>query len=269
MPRVVLDKSALFAAPGEMLAQATKEMEFLLIHPLCYELGTDRQGKANTLIAKARRSVGDKCLPPNAMIIDHELQEGTSGADFLSTSAPRFRLSETAVGDHGELQSFEDEAGWSGSVNPIDEELSVIVKEMADLQQLMAYVEAEVVADPEIVVRARGFWQDFANRHGMTVSPGFRPGPGWLTYGSQLAKDAFWTWKVWKSTRREGVGGAVNTTLDTEYVAYMAIADGVLSSETNFLLPFAWACWPSKREHIYLYSQERRKIERYVPGWER
>jgi hypothetical protein len=99
------------------------------------------------------------------------------------------------------------------------------------------------------------------------MSWGFSPGPGYLGFGIRLSSKCFLYWKLWKYGDAPACPQKpANPWLDTLYVGYMAIADGILSSDKG-QLEMAWVCWPEKESSILYYNRNDNSITRFQPEW--
>ena len=89
----------------------------------------------------------------------------------------------------------------------------------------------------------------------------------WFSFGMALVGEAFRQWKLWKyGDEPADTKKPANPFYDTMYIAFMAIADGIVSADKN-LLKLAWACWPDKREYIYDYDMREHRIIPFQPKW--
>jgi len=118
---------------------------------------------------------------------------------------------------------------------------------------------AEALARPDVrrksMEEARGFAAIAVQRGWINqaqISPSFRPDEGWLSFGIMIAAEGLRLWKLWAHQNRDVV--LPNPFFDAMYVAYVAIADGLLSCDRG-QLGLAWAVWPAKRNGLYYWDQ--------------
>jgi len=114
---------------------------------------------------------------------------------------------------------------------------------------------------------ARKSWSDAGKERGLKVSKKIRPRPSWLCYGLELVSNLALYQKFWRyGDATADKEKPANFGLDFIYVAFLSIADGLLSGDKN-MLRLAWACWPGKRTGLFAYDMETGKITRYSPDW--
>ncbi len=106
-----------------------------------------------------------------------------------------------------------------------------------------------------------------AKGKGLQVSPRFNPGPGWLTFGIDLVARAFFKLRLW-TEKDPGLvqRKSPNPFFDSVYIAYISIANGILSSDKG-LLKLAWACWPEKEKNLYEFDMQTQTIRPFAPSW--
>ena len=110
-------------------------------------------------------------------------------------------------------------------------------------------------------------WSTGGEEHGLKVSSRFKPKPDWLCYGLQVVTELSAYWKAWRYGNDPAhAQKPANFGLDLTYVAFMALAAGLLTAEAS-LLDFAWACWPAKRAGLHLYDMRLQEIIPYRPPW--
>ena len=102
------------------------------------------------------------------------------------------------------------------------------------------------------------------------VAGNLNPIRDWLSFGIILTANVVYflaAWKYGRGDKPSVTKKSVNFSFDVRYMPYIAIADGILSSDKE-QLKLAWALWPEKRESIYYYDQAKHEPEVFEPGWE-
>jgi hypothetical protein len=119
----------------------------------------------------------------------------------------------------------------------------------------------------EIAESARYGYSEFAASEGLTISSAFLPQEDWLSFGMELCISAYKKWKLWR------VGDGIadprkpqNAMFDLRYIASMALADGIITGETD-ILRIAWLCWPEKRKNILRYIGQKGDPITFQPDW--
>ena len=285
---VVIDKSALVAAPPGLLK--TLDFAFLLTDTLLEEIGTEKLGQDKSMsVAEESRANGRiKATLKKAIeeagntwvdrepAIRWELEHGVSAA---VQDAPRFNLVDTALPDmlfcmserYKQCMEYEVRIGRLASTahSPVDEEYFQRIRRFSE-RELFEHLRREYCS-PEgrmrIAKEAKEAIGQGAKERGCQVVPSFDPGPGWLAFGMILSRMVFLPWKFWKygdqpADRRK----PANPWFDTDYIAYMAIADGLLSADIN-QLKMAWACWPEKESSICCLDTQDHTVSQFRPEW--
>ena len=288
MRTVVIDKSALVAAPLGLLK--TLDFAFLLADTLLYEIGTEKLGQDKNLsvaeesrangriratLKKAMEEAGNTWVDRESAL-RWELERGVSAA---VENAPRFNLLDTALpeilscssGLYGQCMEYEVPIGRLASTAhaPADEESFQRVRRLNE-RELFEQLRRDHCS-PEgrmrIAKEAKEAIAQRAKERGYQVVPSFDPGPGWLAFGMILSKMVFLPWKFWRyGDQPADRGKPANPWFDTDYIAYMAIADGLLSADRN-QLKLAWACWPEKESWIYCLDTQDHTISQFRPEW--
>lgn len=287
---IVLDKSALMGAHKCLLKERQSEFAFLLTDTLLFEIGTEKLGQDEALcvagkaprsrritatLKKAMEEAGNTWVDRESAL-KWELERGVSaGVD----DAPRYNLLDTALpeilsisnGLYGQCMEYEMLAGNLASTAhaPGDEAAFKWVHRLSEhaffeqLRRDHCSPEGRV----RIAKEAKDTIGQRAKELGYQVVQGFDPGPGWLVFGMILSKMVFLPWKL-RTYGDEPAdrGKPANPWFDTEYIAYMAIADGLLSADKN-QLKLAWACWPEKESSIYYFDTQDHKISHFHPEW--
>ena len=290
MKTIIIDKSALIGAPKCLLKERQSEFAFLLTDTLLFEIGTEKLGQDKALSAagEAPRSRRITATLKRAMeeagntwvdrksALKWELERGLSaGVD----NAPRFSLTDGALPEimscsTGLYQQCMEQEVLAGNLAstahaPGDEESFQRVRRMRE-HELFEQLRRDNCS-PEGRIRiareAKEAIGQRAKERGYQVVPSFDPGPGWLAFGMILSKMVFLPWKLWRyGDEPADRGQPANPWFDTEYIAYMAIADGLLSADKN-QLKLAWACWPEKESSIYSFDMQDHSISQFRPEW--
>ena len=286
MKTLVLDKSSLWAAPLEFLRELRKSYNFLLTTTLLAELGTEDIVERVSITDEARQSLDkriearfDKAIKAAGNEwLDHieamkwEVTEGRS-ARLAPRVQIRGALEIPKLLDGKTVQNclaFDSaKASFASFAAPVGSESDN--QELADFRKIpeedffcrLAHGLGPVKSPAEIRKTALELAQKGEKRHGWKKSPCFFPCRDWFIYGIALAHMAYLPWKLWKHGN-EVPRKAANAAYDLYYIGFMAIADGLLSSDKN-MLKLAWAVWPDKRQNICEY--EDKKIRVYVPTW--
>lgn len=288
MALLVLDKSAVVAVTKGFLRDQREHHGFLLTNTLLYEIASEKLDERERMAVEQRkkldariaatlakaREAGDEWTERNSALT-WEIVEGTPARnapklvmrdEFTASTMLECTYSvqqECLAQDRqmGKLASFVHE--------PEDEE---IFKELRskDEVSLFHWVETYVSGDElhhTLALETRAGFSQVGQADGLEVSASFLPGRDWLSYGVTLASRAYLPWKFWR------VGDSVadtkkpaNPFFDNLYIAFMAIADGVLSADKN-LLKLAWACWPEKRENMFEYDMSEKQVRLFKPRW--
>ena len=285
---VVIDKSALVAAPPGLLK--TLDFAFLLTDTLLHEIGTEKLGQDKNLsvaeesrangriratLQKAMEEAGSTWVERECAL-RWELEHGVSAA---VEDAPRFNLRDTALPEilsclserYKPCLEYEVRIGRLASTGhaPADEEYFQGVRRLKE-RELFEQLRRDHCS-PEgrirIAKEAKDAIGQGAKERGYQVVTSFDPGPGWLAFGMILSKMVFLPWKFWRygdqpADRRK----PANPWFDTDYVAYMAIADGLLSADRD-QLKLAWACWPEKESLICRLDTQDHTISPFRPEW--
>ena len=290
MPSLILDKSVVVAArAGVLEALRAEQLSFVLTDkPLFYEIATERVGDRALLseqdaqrlhgriaasLAKARKAADEWLEMREAL--RWEMVEGKS-----ARCAPKLVMEQSfSVQDmldivnklKNECLSEEAEMGRLASfVHLPEDDAEFETVRGNDRRTFFDYLEKLLSSPPllkALPVQARSNYVEVAAKRGLTVSPSFIPDRGWLAYGIALANLAYLPWKFW----RVGDGEAdprkpANPYFDILYIACMAIADGIISCDTD-LLRLSWVCWPEKREHILRYHTRTHAPKQFQPDW--
>lgn len=286
MKTLVLDKSAVKAAPRGLLKSLRTKFDFLLSDTLLHEIATekldqrssfseieradlDRKIRANFL--RTIEEAGNLWIDNEAALL-WEIEQGcsakhaprislrvTPSIDMLSEAEKQFCLDDDAR--KGELASVvharEDQQGFQEIRSWGEKKVFCQLREDYSSER----VHNQVARDAK-----RGF-AEIALQRGLKVSPDFTPGPDWFSFGITLASQAYLPWKFWKhgdglADRRK----PPNPYFDMVYVGYVAVADGILSTDKD-LLKLAWACWPEKTGDIYELDMKSHRIGVFKPRW--
>lgn len=283
---LVLDKSAVKAAPRGLLNNLRTDFDFLLPDTLLHEIATEKLDQRDTLSAAARTELDNKIRAnflktieeagnlwlDNETALSWEIQEGraakhapqlslcvTPSIDILSVAERQLCLDDDAK--KGKLMSVvhapADQPGFEEIRSWGEEALFRRLRDDYSSDQVRL----------QVAIDAKNGFSEIALVRGMTVSPAFAPDPGWFSFGITLASRAYLPWKFWK--RGDGPADPKkppNPYFDMVYVGYIAIADGILSADKD-LLKMAWACWPEKESGIYEFDTQSHRITTFNPHW--
>ena len=286
--KIVIDKSALVAAPPGRLK--TLGFSFLLTDTLLHEIGTEKLGQDKNLsvaqksradgrikatLKKAMQEARSTCVDRESAL-RWELERGVSAG---VEDAPWCSLRNTALSEivsfssglYEQCVEYEVRIGRLASTAhaPADEEYFQWLRRLEE-RELFEHLRREYCS-PEgrmrIAKEAKDTFVQGAKERGCQVVPSFDPGPGWLAFGMILSKLVFLPWKFWRygdqpADRRK----PANPWFDAEYIAYMAIADGLLSADRE-QLKLAWACWSEKESSIYYLDTQDHTISQFRPEW--
>lgn len=285
MKTLALDKSALVGAPKDFLKNLQKEFDFLLTDTLFHEITTreleqrqfltaSQKGilarRIETDLAKALTEAGNQWLErPTALF--WEITEGRSAKCAPREKIPSWGSLDELLNQTAEAcRKYDKDAAELGRIpRPAGHHKAYQSLRNCDEQQFFQQLEALSTSQLQIAKRARDFLQLSAERSSLSLSLYSLPRKDWFTYGIQLSFRAFTLWQFWRFWRYGDElkpKKPANPVFDTYYLAFMAIADGLLSSDKG-MLKFAWAIWPEKREHIYYFDQHNQSLVRFEPEW--
>lgn len=288
MNTLVLDKSALVGAPKDFLKNLRKDFDFLLTDTLFHEITTRKLEERQFLsasqkgilarrievdLAKAVKEAGNQWLErPTALV--WEITQGRSAKYALREELPRWGSLDELLDQTAEAcRKYDKDAAELGRIpRPAGHHKADQLLRDCDEQQFFQQLEA-LSTNPtgqfQTAKRARDFIRSSAEDRALQLPLYSFPRPDWFTYGIQLSLRAFTLWQFWRFWRYGDElkpKKPANPVFDMYYLAFMAIADGLLSSDTG-MLKFAWAIWPEKREHIYYFDLNSHKFDRFEPEW--
>lgn len=292
MKLIVIDKSALRAAPRGLLKELQGDFAFLLTDTLLHEIGTEKLRQGATLsteeeahhdriitatMRRAMQEAGNSWVERESAI-RWETEHGVSAA---ADDAPRLSLLDEGLPDilscstelYDKCMEYEMQSGLLASTphEPSEDALFQRIRGFSEakfFEELRRdYCSAE--ERRHIAKEAKETIGQGAKELGYRVVPTFTPGPGWLAFGMILSKWVFLRWKFWRyGDEPADRSKPANPWYDTDYIAYMAIADGLLSADRN-QLKLAWACWPEKESSIYSLNTQDHTISKFRPEWSR
>jgi len=268
MKTIVLDKSALVAAPGTVLGTAKADFQYYLTASLLLEIKTDRRN-IDGLLYKVLACTQDAWLPGPHDLARWEFIRGKPATVFLKRPGVIRNLNSC----YEEPSTTVDVAAYLEPAVRLNSFTVPMQKDISDLQKLQGsqffpwlaeQLQSHPVVSPAYVARLR---IQAAQKQGLCVSPSFCPKPGWYLYGLQLAWNGSRMYKLWaKGNDPMDEAKPENFALDAQYLAVMSVADGLLSNDKP-MLKLAWACFPKKRSSIYTYDQEQQDIAIFYPDW--
>jgi len=281
----VLDKSVLIAAPQDMFEK--QPFSFLLPDILLQEIGTEKEegckdncGSLNerrisSNLKKVMRKVGNTWVDSESAI-RWELERGISASD---KNAPCSNLSDekkimeivSSKDLHHENMKYEDCSARLSSVahSPKDEQSFQDIRQLKETEffRLLRQIFSSPDLQKRITMEVKDIFEKIASKQGWHVSEQFNPDPTWLSYGMILSEMVFLPWKLWKyGDNPAGTRKPANPWFDMKYIAYMAIADGILSADID-QLKLAWACWPEKESSIYYFNTNDHEISQFHSKW--
>jgi hypothetical protein len=115
----------------------------------------------------------------------------------------------------------------------------------------------------EVRATMSGLALEGEKRYGWRKSRHFFPRKDWFIYGIAMSHMIYLPWKLWKHGNNAPTKAA-NAAYDLYYIGFMAIADGLVSSD-KAMLKLAWAMWPDKRQRIYEYRDDQAIV--FTPAW--
>lgn len=284
MKKLVLDKSALVATRRGILSNARLRFAFLLTDTLLHEIVSEKatgrhlldprglgrlEGRIRANIDKIVNEAGNAILQARSAIT-WELATGTPASLCLEDRLPRLESADRFALKHAEDIAQYD-AGFAYLAqfrhHRDDEEAFQNLRKLHGDEDLFRQLESDLQA-LDVACRAKASYSQLGKAEGINIAVRFRPRRNWFCYGMEAASYAFLAWKF----ARHGDGPAdtkkpPNPAFDFTYVAFMAIADGLLSCD-NTMLNLAWACWPDKRANIHWYDAKAHDIVPFLPGWE-
>jgi len=286
MATLVLDKSALRAAPTQCLTALRARHDFLLTTTLLEELGTEGlvervsiNEKAKTKLDKRIEALFERAIKVGEnQWIDHiealkwEVTEGEP-ANLAPRIEVRGKLDIHKILDDRTVQNclaFDSaKASFASFAAPVrnEDDEKVIASLMTireeDFFCRLAHGVGPAKSPTEMRATISGLALEGEKRYGWKKSRHFFPRKDWFIYGIALSHMVYLPWKVWKHGNNPP-RKAANAAYDLYYIGFMAIADGLLSSDKT-MLKLAWAMWPDKRQHIYEYRDG--EIGVFVPVW--
>ncbi len=287
MIRLLLDKSVLKAAPQGLLEAHANEFCFVLTGVLLREIMTERMPERSGMDAAAR-SQQTHMIQANL----RKIRSGTQNEWHELPAAIRYELEtgnsarfgpRAKVPDPLEHSDLDDARLWDEIcaeelryVEAMDpaahaEALAAIldrVRLIQDKRDLFRLLDDERRESHNLEIRYTRTWQDRAIELGIVTPLRFVVHDSMLCYGLLLAFDVLSWWWAWQT--KQGLVSphrTVNTYYDYRQIAYIAIADGLLSGDLD-MLHLAWVCWPKKRKHLYTYDDCAREIVPWKPSWE-
>lgn len=283
---LVIDASVIRGAPNGLLRNLRKDFNFLLPDMLIYEILTHRISEWDALdnnerakrdanteaqLRRASEEAGNAWFHHNA-VLAWEAQTGLPGSD---SSAPRQPLS---VVDNIRAKlhdptvrraccDYDAGAAKMGKVchEAVDERWLQSIRQLSYRDRLTHLRTKFASEDQRSQVRsdALDLYADIARDDGVQLAPSLSPGPGHLGFGFMLSGMLFLEWKLATyGDEPAGTKKPANAWLDQYYVAFMAIADGMISADKG-QLERAWICWPEKESFILRF--EGNSATRYQP----
>lgn len=288
MTTLVLDKSCLQWVSTQLLMELRGQYDFLLTGVLLEELGTEDVEKRGTFtahqdealnrrleaqFAKAAKIIGNEWIG-HLEALEWEITQGRS-ARFAPRIQVQGALELEGVFDGNTLKdcvAHENAmASFASFAAPVrNESDNKILADFRNIPEEEFFCRLTMGLGPakssaEIRKTMSRLAEEGEKRYGWKKSSYFFPHRDWYIYGTALSRKVYLPWKLWKYGN-DAPARAANAAYDLHYISFMAIADGLLSSDKN-MLKLAWAMWPDKRQHIYEYRAKDKKVAVFEPGW--
>jgi hypothetical protein len=263
--KVILDKSVLVAANEQTLCQFIGNGRFVLTPMLRYEAAT---GTAVQKCKTTLRNLTGYWLSDLDILIRWEIEKGRSVSEAETFwNSPPFLDDGILEVDTEKINDYEN--GWArlADIKAAPEDADA-VKNIRRMQKPKFYqfLESKQATLP-LAKMARESWAKEGKVRGIKVSKKFKPQQNWLCYGLELVSNLSLYWKLWRYDNAiADKKKPANFGIDLIYVAFLSIADGLLSAEPK-MLGLAWACWPKKRSCLFFYNMKVGTIEAYSPAW--
>ena len=278
---LVLDKSAVVAAPPDYLKGLRRDFSFLLPDVLGEEIGLEAI-ESDTPSSPGRKARADASLRKCTQEAGNEWVERMEAVRWEAVNAcsahlmPRSPIQETSLQDADvpdavraeSLQLKKNMADWASITHDAEDEIPFKAIRRMSEKELYEAIQNDSSSDKVhrvVVQAAQCRLVEEAIR--CNQIPPSRPEPdrGWLTYGLELVSRGLRHWKygLYGDDRPRKPD---NLVCDLYYVGFMAIADGILSHDAQ-LLKLAWAIWPEKRRHIYDFRPDEKQLLRFEPPW--
>ncbi len=287
MKTLILDKSALMAASGPAIEELRQKFDFLLTGILLHEILSGGVEEWNQLSEDAKRAL----LLKNGSILNKAIYHAGDSwirADHalvweMERGCPSRTMPKINLGQGRRLHKMEPKdidriLRKDGEVAkllsdfqaPYPGELLTIFSQTGEKEAFEGIQQSLLSPKVLSIMKndCKAGLEEFAKKKGLKLSESFWPDRTWFSFGTFLSGELCRIWKIWKYGNNPMPNRlkATNFHYDHEYLGYMAIADGVLSSDQH-LVKGAWLLWPEKREHIYYYNQTTREVEGGVPQW--
>lgn len=278
---LVLDVSAVVAAPPGYLKGLRRDFTFLLPDVLAEELGIqafDHNGRpsrrktarADANLRKCIEEAGNEWVD-RMQAVRWEAVQARSARFMPRRQLPAALLKDMDIPDAVRKESLQlknSRAQHGSVVHDSQDEIPFRVLQRMSEGELYHSIQRDSSSEQvhrAVVQAATNRLVEEAMRCG--EMPPSRPEPdrSWLTYGLELMSRALCHWKygVYGDDRPQKPD---NVVCDLDYVGFMAIADGILSHDAP-LLKLAWAIWPEKRRHIYDFRPDKKQLVRLEPPW--
>ena len=209
MKTLVLDKSALEAAPPGLLRRCRRDFDFLLTGHLFQEIGTEKLAQRHLMSASELDALDHKLQMVFKRAVDEAGENWIDHTEALKLEVTQGRSSKGIIGKNvTSLPSLKDLA--NGEVH---DQCNIMEKVYADLaslphdpsfesdfRRLQRTPEATVLEDFAAKTKSKEYIRYVSEsaitaQWGWMVSPNFRPTPDWLAYGIFLAHYAYFRWK--------------------------------------------------------------------------
>jgi len=285
MKRIMLDCSVLRGASSAAFSTVSPQFEFVITDKTFVELYThnlDNGGNVAEAEDEAARYLSQVAASARVVMYDvdlirFEIERGVSGraatiTDPITTmpsdspnAIPRLQPDEL---QHMLMVSKEVGTLWDFEVPSEFEEVGRQFRKCSADRDLWPFISSRLWDSNKVRDTQEVAFYHFGRRareSDWTVSNNFCPQPDWITFGWMHVYRAYIYWKYARHGD-EQPSDSPNVSFDMSYAAHMAVCDGLLASDKT-LLNMGWACWPEKRDSLYTYDPESRKIVSYKPAW--
>jgi len=283
-PLIVLDTSTLKGAHRGLLTALSGIWEFLLLEILLHEVGTHRMSERSTMGGSGEAALDQAIESTFRRAIDEAgntwlLREKAFQCEIETGQSARnaerdplrgdLRVGELSLDQKRDCIQFDLNSAALVGDAPSLAELGNLHSKCPTRPAFFDWLSSTLTTSESIrTIQKRAFAiihnHNFV--HDLTrVSLTFMPATDWVTYGLHAASDAICYFSNWAHrSGQQNPHRATNLFRDLEYVAYVSIADGLLSSDKN-QLSFAWALWPQKRRHLYYFNNDTQRLNRFSP----
>jgi hypothetical protein len=285
MKTLVLDKSVLKAASPETMRSLRRRFNFLLSDTLFHEIVTERLKERNNLtetelsqlnryvygnLNKAIRWAGNSWIN-HVEALTWEAQKGQSGRHSPYSRITRLLNEEELFDPLIVTASLEldNQRRFLASAKhaPEEHEQFKNLRRMSEAEILNS-ISRDYWSDKGIErlkLDARDLLKSHTTKCNLSISSNLDPDIDWLSFGYSLAAKSSLISKLWRyGDEVADPKKPANTYYDMDYIAHIAITDGLISADI-VMLKIAWACWPAKRDNIFVFHFNEQNVRLYKP----